>query len=102
MLPDKKQRGLKCTRENQLAITEFDRLSEKRDQNGKVQDDQVPAKASPHTPTVPTTGKLACTQRLHNLQLLVAFDSIQVKQQQQKPCSVQCGLKNRRGASASS
>lgn len=41
MLPDKKQRG------DQLAITAFDRLSEKRDQNGKVQDDRVPAKATP-------------------------------------------------------
>ncbi len=50
MLPDKKQRGLKGAREDQLAITEFDRPSEKRDQNGKVQDDQVPAKATPHAP----------------------------------------------------
>ncbi len=37
-------------REDQLAISEFDRLSEKRDQNGKVQDDQVPAKATPRRP----------------------------------------------------
>lgn len=55
---DKKQRGLKGAREDQLAITEFDRLSEKRDQRGKVQDDHVPAKATPHTPTVPATGQL--------------------------------------------
>lgn len=58
ILPDKKQRGLKGAREDQLAITEFDRLSEKRDQRGKVQDDHVPAKATPHTPTVPATGQL--------------------------------------------
>lgn len=32
MLPDKKQRGLKAAREDQLAVAEFDRLSEKRDQ----------------------------------------------------------------------
>lgn len=50
MLPDKKQR------EDQLAITVFDRLSEKRDQNGKVQDDWVPAKATPRAPTVLATG----------------------------------------------
>lgn len=36
--------------EDQLAITEFDRLSEKRDQSGKVQDDRVPAKAASHSP----------------------------------------------------
>lgn len=40
---------LKGTRENQLAVTEFDRASEKRDQIGKVQGDRVPAKATPHT-----------------------------------------------------
>lgn len=43
MLPDKKQRGLEGAREDQLAVTEFDRLSKKRDQNGKVQDDRVPS-----------------------------------------------------------
>lgn len=49
-MPDRKQRGLKGAREDQLAVAEFDHLSEKRDQRGKVQGDHVPAEATPHTP----------------------------------------------------
>lgn len=35
-------------KKEQLAIIEYDRLRERRDQNGKVQDDRVPAKATPY------------------------------------------------------
>lgn len=56
-MPDRKQRGLKGAREDQLAVAEFDHLSERRDQRGKVQGDHVPAGATPHTPRTSTVAR---------------------------------------------
>lgn len=44
----KKMKGARGAEEDQLAFTECDRVSEKRAQNGKVQNDQVAAAATPH------------------------------------------------------
>lgn len=51
-VPEKKKMG---AAEDQLACTKCDWVGEKRDPNGKVQDDQVAAAATPHC--VPTTGQ---------------------------------------------
>lgn len=69
--------GLEGAEEDQVAGTEFDQLSEKRDQKGKVQDDQVPAKATPHPTHTPkcankwsaTLSRLTCTYKPLNPQL---------------------------------